>query len=138
MGFIKDAQRRGRRRKSPWNLLLIPTVLGILCALWWSTAMALGQLHRAVYPTAQPRILPDGLSGIAMAVAPLFAWLGPSFILSNLLVAAVPAARRALDREATSVPGSDLRTSNRGLIDFSKVMFPAALLVGLLDAATSC
>jgi len=75
---------------------------------------------------------PQTIGGILIAVAPLFAWLGPSMIVGNLLVAAIPTARRVLDAEAAPFPGTDRRSANRDLLKVSIFMTPAGLFVALL------
>jgi hypothetical protein len=132
MAYLDDARSRAKRRKSPWNLLLIPAVLLPWGALCWVTWAAFAQAYRAMHPEQQFTGLPDGIAGIIMAVAPFFAWIGPSMILGNLFVAAIPQARRVLDAEASGFPGTDRRSANRGLLRMSVVMTPPCLLIGLL------
>jgi hypothetical protein len=67
-----------------------------------------------------------------MAVGSLFAWLGPSMIGANLLVATIPPARRALDREALSISGGDRAAANRSLLRLSCYLTPAGAVVALL------
>ena len=134
---MDNARARAKRRRSPWNLLLIPAVVGPWLLLSWSSSVALGKLHGALHPEREFVMLPQGLSGILMAVAPLFAWLAPSMAVGNLLVAAVGPVKRILDVEAKSVPGHDLTSSNRSLLRLSRVMTPVALLVGVIGACTA-
>src|SRR5262245_39709198 len=100
MGYITEARIRAARRRSAWNLLLIPCYAVPWFLVILGSALALGRLYAVVHPGSSFRVLPDTVGGIFMAVGSLFAWLGPSMILANHLVSAVPAARRALDREA--------------------------------------
>jgi hypothetical protein len=55
-------------------------------------------------------------------------------VVGNLLVTAIRPAKRVLDMEAISVPGTDRSSSNRSLLKLSLVLTPAALLVGFLGA----
>jgi len=48
------------------------------------------------------------------------------------MVSMVPAARRALEAEAATVPGSDFRSANRGLLKAVAILTPAGILVTLL------
>ena len=134
MSYLDEARSRAKRRKSPWNLLLIPAVLLPLSTLWWSTSAALSELYRVLHPAHQFSGLPDTAGGILMAVAPLFAWMGPAMIIGNLLVAGIPPARRILDAEAARFPGTDRRSTNRRLLRVSVYLTPAALLFGLAGA----
>jgi len=134
VSYFDEARTRARRRRSPWNLLLIPAVLGPWLLLSWFSAVELGKLHRFLHPGREFVILPEGGSGILMAVAPLFAWLAPSMIAGNLLATAIRPAKRVLDMEAMSVPGTDRLSSSRSLLKISLLLTPAALLVGFLGA----
>ena len=35
MSYLDEARSRAKRRKSPWNILLIPAVVLPLLTLWW-------------------------------------------------------------------------------------------------------
>ena len=134
MSYIDEVRARAKRRKSPWNLLLIPCVIAPWLFTSWATSIGLGRLYRLTHPGQDFIILPQTIGGILMAVAPLFAWLGPSMVIGNLLVATIPAARRVLDAEAAPFPGTDRRSANRDLLRVSKFMTPAGLLVALIGA----
>lgn len=98
MTYLDEARARAKRRKSPWNLLLIPAVVGPWFLATWTSWMWLGKLHAFLHPGAELRILPDGIGGILMGIGPMFAWVGPAMIVGNLLVAAVGPARRGAGR----------------------------------------
>lgn len=104
----------------PWFLLIIGSIV------------VLGNLYRLIHEADNFRILPDTAGGVFMAIGALFAWLGPAMIVANLLVAAVPRARRALDREAKGVPGTDRGTANRNLLKMSYYLTPAGMLIALI------
>jgi len=131
MGYITDARTRAGRRRSLWNLLLIPCYLVPWLLLILGSLVVLGRLYGRVHPAVAFRIVPDTLGGIFMAMGSLFAWLGPAMILANLLVASVPSARRALDREATAAPGTDRRAANRSLLKVSRYLTPLGVAVAL-------
>ena len=134
MSYFDEARARAKRRKSPWNLLLIPAVVGPWLFLSWFSAVGLGKLHRVIYPGHEFVILPETVGGILMAVAPLLAWLAPSMIIGNLLVAAISPAKRVLDAEAASVPDTDLASANRVLRRYAIFMLPVGLGLGLIGA----
>jgi hypothetical protein len=134
MSYLDQARSRAKRRKSLWNILLIPAVALPLFTLWWSTSAALSKLYRVIHVGQQFRGLPDSVGGIIMAVAPFFAWLGPSMIIGNLLVATIPPARRVLDAEAAPFAGTDRRSANRDLLRISLLMTPAGLLLAIVGA----
>ncbi|TMA32570.1 MAG: hypothetical protein E6J87_12525 [Deltaproteobacteria bacterium] len=128
MGYITAARASAKRRRSLWNLLLIPCWIVPWLVLWMASAIALGRLYAQIHSVGGIRILPDTLGGILIAVGLLFAWLAPAMILANLLVSLVPPARRALDREASTVRGTDRASANRGLLKLSCYVSPAGLV----------
>jgi hypothetical protein len=132
MGYFEEARKRASRRRSAWNLLLIPVVFGIWLAIWYVCVRAVGQLLRQTHPGFQFVLLPDSGAGTVIGLGLLFAWLPVAMLISNLLVAAVAPARHALDREAQAVPGTDLVSANRGLMRVALVMTPAGLIVALV------
>jgi hypothetical protein len=134
MGYITDARTRAGRRRSPWNLLLIPCYTVPWFVLVLASLIALGKIYGLVHAGGEFRLVPDSIGGILMAVGSLFAWLCPSMVLANLLVAAVPPARRALDREAMSVPGTDRAAANRSLLRLSRYLTPAGVAIALAGA----
>ena len=132
MAYITAARSRASRRRSPWNLLLIPCYIIPWFLLVLASLIALGRIYAAIHSVGGFRILPDTVGGILMAVGALFAWLAPSMIVANLLVSMVPAARRALDLEASSVPGTDRASAIRGLLRLSKLLVPGGLVLAML------
>lgn len=134
MSYFKAARARAERRKSVWNLLLIPSFLLPWLLVWWVSVVHLGKLHRQLHPGREFVLLPEGMSGILMAIGPLLAWLAPAMIVANTLVSAIRPARRALDRDAASVPQADRSSANRALLKLSLLLTPAALLLGLIGA----
>jgi hypothetical protein len=131
MGYITAARARAGRRKSLWNLLLIPCWVVPWLLLWMASAIALGRLYARIHSLAGIRILPDTPGGVLIAVGLLFAWLAPVMMIANGLVSLVPPARRALDREASSVRGTDRASANRGLLKLSCYVTPAGLVVAI-------
>lgn len=132
MSYFEEARARARRRKSPWNLLLIAAVVGSWLLVWYVSAKIFGQIVRHVRPELQFVLLPDSGGSILMAFGLFFASLPFSMVVGNLVVAIVPPARRALDREAANVPGTDLVSSNRSVLKVAAFLTPAGLLIALI------
>jgi hypothetical protein len=131
MGYIIDARTRAASRRSRWNLLLIPCYALPWLLLTFASVFALGKAYGAIHRVQVVGVLPDTVGGVLMAVGSLFAWLGPAMIGANLLVATIPPARRALDREASSIPGGDRAAANRSLLRLSCYVTPAGIVVAL-------
>jgi len=131
MGYITDARTRAGRRRSRWNLLLIPCYALPWLLLTLGSLFALGKAYGAIHGIQVLTVLPETVGGILMALGSLFAWLGPAMIAANVLVAAFPPARRALDREALLIPGADRATANRSLLRLTGYLTPAGVAVAL-------
>jgi len=134
IGFFKEAYVRAKRRRSLWNLLLIPVVAGAWLMTWLASILMVGQLIRLARPELQFILLPDTVGGILMAVGLLFAWLPLSMIVGNMLLAAIPPARRALDAEASPFSGTDLGSSNKGLLKAALFLTPVGIAIALVGA----
>jgi hypothetical protein len=132
MGYLEEARKRASRRKSAWNLILIPAVFGTWIVMWYASVQVVGRLLRYTRPGLRFVLLPDSGAGTLIAVGLLFAWLPLAMIIGNILVAAVAPARRALDREALAVLGTDLASANRGLLRLLLVITPIGLLLVIL------
>src|SRR5262245_10015078 len=132
MGYLEEARKRESRRKSAWNLLFIPVVLGTWAAMWYTSVRAVGQLLRYTHPGLHFVLLPDSSGGTLIGLGLLCAWLPLAMVVSNILVASIAPARRTLDREAQAVPGTDLVSANRGLLKAMLVITPTGLLLAIL------
>jgi len=134
MSYLDDARVRARRRKSLWNLLLIPAVFIPWFTLWWLSARLIGQFARLVHPDLEFVLLPDTRGAILIALGLFFAWLGPAMIVGDLLVVLVPGARRVFERESAPFPETRLKPSIRGLVRFSAFLTPVGLLAAFVGA----
>jgi hypothetical protein len=132
MGYLEEARKRASRRRSGWNLLLIPVVLGTWLVIWYVSVRAIGQLLRYTRPSLHFVLLPDSGGGTLIGLGLLLAWLPLAMVISNIVVATVVPARRALDREAQAVPGADLVSANRGLLKVMRVITPTGLLLAII------
>jgi hypothetical protein len=116
--FMAHARCRARRRKSPWNLLLFL----LMFAAWWALGFLLAwlgaSLHAALHPGQAPMFGPGSnrLSTMLVLLPSLFGTLAPGFLLANLILHALPPARRALNAEAQTVPGTGYGESQRTLL----------------------
>jgi hypothetical protein len=132
MGYITAARIRAKRRKSLWNLLLIPCYWIPWLALWMASAIGFGRFYTRIHPGIEVRILPDAIGGVLIAIGLLFAWLAPAMLIANALVSLVPPARRAFEREAATVPGTDRASADRGLLWLGSYVTPAGLALALV------
>ena len=128
MSCLKGARRRVTRRKSAWNLLLIPAVLIPGGLFWWGSLIVANSIHGKLYPG---QYLPgyDGAGAIMVSLAAFFAALPIAMIAGNLLVRLLPAARQMLDQEATDHPGTSFIDSQKDLIRLALYVIPASTMV---------
>lgn len=101
MSYFEEARARARRRKSRWNLLLIPASLLPLVSIWATLALLGEQAHTHYYPGESLRN-GGGPWVVVAVVTPLFAALPIGMLVGNFLVHQLPHVRGILDREAFS------------------------------------
>jgi len=134
--WLQNAQRRSRRRKSPWNLLLplfaIPLWLGFT-SLLVSLAVI---IRNSFHPEHSGPPLAD-TSGLAVALM-LFPFLVASifvaFLVTNFIVYQIPPARRAMDKEDRDFPGTDYASSQRALLKLALVAMSGAIILAFVGA----
>ncbi len=131
---FSDAQiARARRRKSRWNLLLLPAVLLPLAGIWAGLCLTANGLHMHLFPRESLRTA-KGAWPILATIAPFFAALPLSMLLGNLVVWLVPSARRALDSEAISHPGTSFLESQAKLVRLAIYLSPLFIAASLVAA----
>jgi len=141
-GYYGRARQRAQRRKSPWNILLLPLVGGgvWLCAsiLW----VVMWRVHVAIYPdhagvTFKELVGGRTTFGFFLFFFPLlFASMPLGYMLANCIAWCIGPARKAFDSEARGFPGTSFRASQRGLWMIGKYVIPLCLLLSLIGALT--
>jgi hypothetical protein len=113
-GYIGRARLRAQRRKSAWNLVLVPLGAGSVAGTMYLLFQVMWRLHTAIYPAHTGKLGEFWGTGIGsgafissfLLVAPLFfAALPIGMILANLLAWTIPPVRRAFMREAEGGAG---------------------------------
>ncbi|MFP4098725.1 MAG: hypothetical protein ACLFP8_08820 [Alphaproteobacteria bacterium] len=133
--ILEEAQQHARRRKSYWNLLLIPAIIVPLVAFWVACFYILGLFHAYFYPGESFFNEPQGVGPVLTAVAPFFGAMPSGFLIGNMLVYIISPARRALNKEAEGVSGASFRDSQKGMIKTVLILVPASLMFAFLGAA---
>ena len=129
-----DAQMaRARRRRSRWNLLLIPAVLLPIIAVWVAAVLLAQQAHILLYPSQTLRNA-KGLWVIVAVMSPVLAAVPLGMLIGNLLVWQVGPARRALNREAEADPTTTYGASQSALLKFALFGVLIALVATALGA----
>ena len=133
MGFIEEARNRAKRRKSAWNLLLIPAVLFPLVAIWGSLLFGFESIHSAYYPGQSLRN-GSGAAVVVTTVFPLFAAIPLGMFIGNGLVWLIPAARRKIAAEANRSSAADFVASQKVLLRASVLILAVSLGFSLIGA----
>ncbi len=134
MNWYDEARSRAGRRRSPWNLLLIPATVVPLGLLWWGFAALLELVHGTLYSAQGFSSTPRGVGPILAAVAPVFAAAPLSMLIGNTLVQWIRPARRALEGEAAHVPRTDFSTVQHQLLRAGLVLVPIGFGLAVLGA----
>ncbi|HEX9084497.1 MAG TPA: hypothetical protein VF836_07145 [Gemmatimonadaceae bacterium] len=137
MSYLDEARQRARRRRSPWDLLLIPAFVSSLGLLWWFFVALLLVAHRNLYLDQDLASTPRGVGPILTTVSPLLAAIPLAMLFANALVWIIPPARRALEREAMLGPRASFQTTQGCLLRGSTLMVPIALALGILGTLMS-
>ncbi|WKE67225.1 hypothetical protein PVT67_08310 [Gallaecimonas kandeliae] len=124
MNYIEEARRRATRRKSKWNLLLIPSISTTLLLLWWVTFIALESIHSKIYSMQNFQDTPNGIGVILSAIAPFLGLIPLSMLIGNYIVFLVHPARKALDTEAKGVRGTTFLEAQKGLLKLTMILIP--------------
>ncbi|SRR6266542_3369523 len=139
--YYADAGHRAKRRKSPWNAILLPLCGGSAIAIGYALFRVVWLFHVAFYPNHQLREFWQG--GISLrSFVPSFLMvfsLAPGsvaagFMLGNLLAWLIPPARHAFDGEARGFPGTRFRASMGGLFKMLVWTLPTGLAIALAAA----
>ena len=129
-----DAQMaRARRRKSRWNLLLIPAVSFPIIAVWVAAVLLAQQAHILLYPLQSLRNA-KGVWVIVAVMSPVLAAMPLGMLIGNLLVWQMAPARRALNREAEADSTTTYGASQRALLRFALFGVLIALVATTLGA----
>jgi len=144
-GYYERARQRAQRRRSPWNLLLIPLVIGSTGLTTYSLFRAMWQVHTMIYPDHAGRLgefwgkgigFRTFVSSFLLAMPLLFAALPLGMIVANGLAWCIGPARRAFNREAEGVKWASFRQSVSGLAIVAAVVVPLCLLLSFIGAVT--
>jgi hypothetical protein len=132
--YIQRARQRARRRKSPWNLLLIPLVAcscGVISYVLLRVVLFCSSTVAARPASFAARSEPIK----TLLVIPLLIAAIPSaLIAANFLIHLLPPARRALDKEAEGHAGCDYLSSQHQLWALGRFVAVVCIGISLLVA----
>lgn len=146
-GYFSRAQIRAKRRRSPWNLILIPLVIGGIGSVCYGLFQVMWRIHTIIYPEHIGRFNEfwqgqDGLSARSfvssfLLIIPLFfASIPLGLILANLIAWCIPPARQAFEKEAKGHKFTSFKEAMTGLFQLALVIVPICLVLSLIGAIT--
>jgi len=135
------AQQRARRRRSPWNLVLLVLGLIVAAGTWYGLFRVTWAFHLLFHPQHELRefwgsgirfssFVPNFLMVFAIAPGALCTGLA----VANCIAWLVRPARRALDAESAGHVGTGFRESTRLLLLCAAWAVSAGLVVALAAA----
>jgi hypothetical protein len=142
--FLANARQRASRRKSKWNLLS-PLLMAPLCALfWWAGAELAWLAHVAFFQSSASAVSRNWMAALGrqnsvpvllMVLPPFLPAISGAMLAGNFLIHLIPPARRALDGESRSSPGTDYATAQHTLLRVTAVLVGIAAGLALTGAA---
>lgn len=144
-GYFSRAMLRAQRRKSLWNVLLIPLVVASVGFIFYLLFLLMWQVHILIQPEHAGQLADfwrksmsfrSFVSSFLLAVPLGFVALPLGMIVANLLAWLIPPARRAFEREADGVAGASFNQSVIELGKLALLMLPFCLILSLIGAAT--
>ena len=127
MAYIPKAIARAGRRKSLWNLALLPAVLLPLLALVTLFVLSAQVLHSSMYPGENFRNAVGFWPGLVL-ISALSGALAPAMLMGNGMLWLLPWTRNAFDREAKGHPGTSFHETTRSLLRVARFAVPSALM----------
>src|SRR5260370_28795355 len=125
--YFDAPRQRARRRRSPWNLLLIPACLGAFAAIYWAYLAFADWVVNQLFPRDAYFRTFSTLGGILRYIPAGFLVLALSLAVGNQLVYGIPPARRALDREAEGHPRNSFVRAQKSLLKGFVSLLPFCL-----------
>jgi hypothetical protein len=130
--YISEARQRAKRRKSPWNLLLIPLVIIGVGGVMYIWAQALLTIQRYLMPDDIIFSSYTTIGGALMFIPILFPSLGIGMMIANLLVWLIRPARVTLDKEAMGIKSTSFPEAMKGLAIVTVIMLIIVLPLNTL------
>jgi hypothetical protein len=144
-GYFERARQRAKRRRSPWNLVLIPLGLGSMAFICYGLFQFMWRVHTWFHPNHVGRFrgfwaegigFPAFVSSFVLFIPLVFAAIPLGMIFTNAVAWCIPPARRAFDREAEGIKWASSHEAMSGLIKIAFILVPICLLLSFIGAVT--
>ena len=136
-GFRERARERAKRRKSPWNALLIPLFPAGMCASWygfvWTIVVARNLVrHEHLAGVLElMRSKPQDFLAVVCFGGAIIAAIPFGALACNSLLWCIPPARRVFEKEAEGVAGASFAEATRDMFLFARYVSLPAYLIAL-------
>lgn len=138
IGYYADARKRAQRRKSAWNLILIPLGGAAVIGVWYTLFRLVWLFRVTMYPDHQLQdFWQEGISFgsfvpsflMVFALAPAALTVG--FMVGNLFAWLISPARRVFQAEAGNYPTVRFQATMRILWKVGVWAVPLGLFIAL-------
>ncbi|UCG55677.1 MAG: hypothetical protein JSU70_12500 [Phycisphaerales bacterium] len=120
--YARRAQERAKRRKSRWNLLLIPLSVVGIAATWAAMVIGLLRIQHSLVPQGAILASHTRIGGIFLFVPALFPAMAIGMMLANLAAWCIIPARRVFQKEARGVKGTSFKEAMKHLSIASAIL----------------
>ena len=143
--YFDRARQRARRRRSRWNLVLVPFAVCGVAVTGYVLFQIMWHVHTSIYPAHTGKLaefwrrgieLRAFVSSFLLAVPLFIAALPLGMIIANLAAWCIPPARKIFETEAQGVKWASFRDSMSGLAKIALIVVPICLLLSFIGAAT--
>ena len=114
--YFQEAQERSKRRKSPWNLVLIPLVAGFSGATYYFLWKGVYGFYKSHIPSDTIFSGHTRLGGILMFLPLFFPAMTIGMLLANTIAWLIPATRKTFGQEAKGVWNVSFPEAMRDLV----------------------
>lgn len=132
--YYHQARQRAKRRKSPWNLILIPFAMFGIAGTAFLIAKGLLALQQLFIPPDAILAHWTRIGAILMFVPIIFPALAIGMMIANLIAWCIPRARRTFEKEARGIKGASFKEAMRSLAIASVILLFAVAPICLLGA----
>ena len=133
-GYYDQARVRAQRRKSPWNFLLIPLVLGGLALVYVGLFLVVAFFQQASAPEGAYLFSSSSKGEGLMHLPLLVASVAPGMMLGNCVAWCIPPARRTFEGEAEGHSGTSFASAMADLFKGGGVILLVCLPISLLGS----
>jgi len=142
-GYFERSFKRAQRRKSPWNLILIPLgILGVGLSyfvqfrLLWFIHVFIYPSHYGLFKEILGRKGPANFPQLLFTLPIFFSSLVLGMMIANMLAWCIPPARQTFEKESQGLSWVSFNDSMRALTIIAIYVVPICLFLGFIGALT--